>query len=280
MPGEALEDALGAAARIAADGMGVVFTRLGEHTESAAQADDVREHYVHVLAEIAARALSAQISVKLTQLGLEPHALSGDGPCADRLLALAWAAAQQGERVWIDMEDSSLTERTIAVFERVHHAGGRVGLCLQAYLRRTASDIERLRPLTPAVRLVKGAYREPPNVAFAHKRDVDRSYESLARRLLDMAADGAAECPVFGTHDVRLVRALLAHARARGLAPGDAEVHMLYGIRTAEQRRLASEGVPVRVLVSYGHAWFAWYMRRLAERPANVWFAVRGIGGG
>ncbi|HET7586417.1 MAG TPA: proline dehydrogenase family protein [Gemmatimonadaceae bacterium] len=280
MPGEELSDALDAGSALAQRGMGVVLTQLGEHTDSPTQADAVRDHYQSVLRDIAARGLPAAISVKLTQLGLVLGDPTSDDACVERVLALARPAPARGERVWIDMEESPLTERTLRVYERVHAAGGRVGLCLQAYLRRTAADLERLRPLRPAVRLVKGAYREPPDVAFPAKRDVDANYRTLGMRLIEMAARGEAEPPVFGTHDVALARALLAHASAQGLAPTACEIHMLYGIRGAEQARLAAEGVRVRVLVSYGRAWFAWYMRRLAERPANVWFAIRGVAGG
>ena len=149
-------------------------------------------------------------------------------------------------------------------------------MCLQAYLRRTPPDLESLWPLRPAIRLVKGAYNEPSAVAYPSKRDVDGSYLALAMELLERAARREAT-PVFGTHDRSIIAHIAARARARALAKGAYEIHMLYGIRPAEQRALAAAGMAVRVLISYGSAWFAWYMRRLAERPANLWFVVRNV---
>ena len=174
------------------------------------------------------------------------------------------------------MEDSRYTEVTLEAFSRVHASHAGVGLCLQAYLRRTGRDLDALLPLAPAIRLVKGAYAEPPDVAFPRKRDVDASYLALGERLLEHAARGAAR-PVFGTHDPRLIAQLRGRAAALEISKGAYEFHLLYGIRDAEQRRLAAEGETVRVLISYGTAWFAWYMRRLAERPANVWFVLKNL---
>jgi proline dehydrogenase len=151
-----------------------------------------------------------------------------------------------------------------------------LGLCLQAYLRRTGEDLERLLALAPAIRLVKGAYAEGPAIAFPRKRDTDASYLALAVRLLEQAARGRAR-PVFGTHDMRLIGQIREKAAALGVPPGGYEFHLLYGIRAADQRALATAGETLRVLISYGSAWFAWYMRRLAERPANVWFVLRNL---
>jgi proline dehydrogenase len=151
-----------------------------------------------------------------------------------------------------------------------------VGICLQAYLHRTAKDLDALLAISPAIRLVKGAYNEPPNVAFPKKSDVDENYRQLARRLLAEAARQRAK-PVFGTHDLPLVDFIRNAAVEQRVDPSSYEFHMLYGIRADEQRRLASMGAEVRVLISYGSAWFAWYMRRLAERPANVWFVLRNV---
>src|SRR6266704_3380910 len=178
--------------------------------------------------------------------------------------------------LWIDMEESRYVDATLELFQAVRAAHTGVGVCLQAYLRRTPADLEALLPLAPAIRLVKGAYNEPPDVALPKKRDVDAAYAVLAGRLLERAARGEARA-VLGTHDLRLIACLRERALGLGAAPGGGayEVHMLYGIRAAEQRALQSEGVPVRVLISYGTHWFPWYMRRLAERPANVWFVVR-----
>src|SRR6266566_4544269 len=272
MPGEDLPAALDAAAGLAQAGLGSVLTHLGEQVTSRDEADGVRDQYQRVLDEIRRRELPAEISVKLTHLGLEldPRA------CLQHLLALATRAADARSFLWIDMEESRYVDATLELYRAVRAAHAGVGVCLQAYLRRTPADLETLLPLAPAIRLVKGAYNESPDVAFPKKRDVDAAYAVLAGRLLERAAQGEARA-VFGTHDVGLIARLRERALAVGAAPGAYEVHMLYGIRAAEQRALQSEGVPVRVLISYGTHWFPWYMRRLAERPANVWFVVRNL---
>lgn len=177
--------------------------------------------------------------------------------------------------LWIDMEGSSYTEGTIAFYERLKAVHPNIGLAIQAYLRRTAADIQRLLPLDPAFRLVKGAYAEPEAIAFPAKNDVDTNFVALAVAMLEAKRDGRNVRVGLGTHDVRLIEQIAEHARAMGLGIADIEVQMLYGIREDEQRRLAREGYPVRDLIAYGEAWYPWYMRRLAERPANVVFALR-----
>jgi proline dehydrogenase len=272
MPGETLDDALGAAAGLAKEGIGTVLTNLGERVTSDGEAAGVREHYLATLDAVRARSLPAQISVKLTHLGLD---LDRDA-CARSVTALAARAAQTGSFVWIDMEESNYVDATLDVFRQARAAHANVGVCLQAYLRRTPADLDALLPLAPAIRLVKGAYREPPEVAFPRKRDTDVAYARLAQRLLEHAGSRGA-LPVFGTHDMRLLADLRQRARAVGVERRAYEFHMLYGIKAADQRALAAAGVVVRVLISYGANWFPWYMRRLAERPANVWFVVRNI---
>ena len=274
MPGEDVSDALDAAQRFAAGNIGTVFTQLGERVSRPEEADGVRDHYLWLLDEIAARRLPAEISVKLTHLGLDLDRES----CLGRLRSLAARAAQRGGFVWIDIEESHYVDGTLDVFRRARAGSDRVGLCLQAYLHRTPADIDALAPLAPAIRLVKGAYREPPAIAFARKADTDDAYLRLGGRLLELAAAGRARV-VFGTHDQRMIDAVRARASALGVPADRWEVHMLYGIRADAQRRLAADGVRVRVLISYGTHWFPWYMRRLAERPANVWFVVRNLFG-
>ncbi len=272
MPGEEFSDAVAAARRFAPLGIGTVFTKLGENITTLAEAEAVRDHYLEVLGRIADEALPSQVSVKLTQLGLDVD----PAWCGRAVGALAERAAASGGILWIDMEDSHYTDATLDMFRRVRAATPGVGVCLQAYLRRTPADLESLLPLRPAIRLVKGAYAEPPAVAFPRKQDVDAAYFALATRLLEQAARGAAR-PVFGTHDMRLVARIGARARELGVPRGTSEYHLLYGIRESDQRALATAGETVRVLISYGSAWFAWYMRRLAERPANVWFVVKNL---
>jgi proline dehydrogenase len=192
------------------------------------------------------------------------------------VLKLAARADQARSFLWIDMEESRYADATLEVYARAKGEWPNVGVCLQAYLHRTAKDLEKLLPLAPAIRLVKGAYNEPAEIAFSKKSDVDENYRQLANRLLAEASRQRAR-PVFGTHDIGIVESIRKAAVGQRVDATAYEFHMLYGIRAAEQRSLASMGARVRVLISYGSAWFAWYMRRLAERPANVWFVLRNL---
>ena len=270
LPGEHVGAALDTAAALARDGIGSVLTQLGEQVTNRDEAAGVRDQYLRLFDEIRSRDLPAEISVKLTHLGLDVNPKA----CLQDLLALAARAAAAKSFLWIDMEESRYVDATLELYRAVRVARPDVGVCLQAYLRRTPADLEGLLPLAPAIRVVKGAYNEPPDVAFPKKRDVDAAYAVLAGRLLERAAAGAARV-VLGTHDLDLIERLRARALALGVTGGGYEVHMLYGIRAAAQRALAQQGVAVRVLISYGTHWFPWYMRRLAERPANVWFVMR-----
>ena len=270
LPGEHVGAAVDTAAALARDGIGSVLTQLGEQVTNRDEAAGVRDQYLRLFDEIRSRDLPAEISVKLTHLGLDVNPKA----CLQDLLALAARAAAAKSFLWIDMEESRYVDATLELYRAVRVARPDVGVCLQAYLRRTPADLEGLLPLAPAIRVVKGAYNEPPDVAFPKKRDVDAAYAVLAGRLLERAAAGAARV-VLGTHDLDLIERLRARALALGVTGGGYEVHMLYGIRAAAQRALAQQGVPVRVLISYGTHWFPWYMRRLAERPANVWFVMR-----
>jgi len=272
MPGEEVTDALAAAQTLGQSGLGTVLTQLGENLTTLDEADRVREHYLGVFDQIRGKGSSIHVSVKPTQLGLD---LSPDA-CAAHLQVLATKAETTGSFLWLDMEDSTYVDRTLDLFRRLRRDHPRVGLCLQSYLHRTPTDLETLLPLAPAIRLVKGAYAEPPQVAFPAKGDTDRAYYELGSRLLAAAAGGGAY-PVFGSHDLPLVGRMIARARELGVKDGAYEIHMLYGIRSAEQQALAAEGRVVRTLISYGRSWFPWYMRRLAERPANVWFVLRSL---
>ena len=272
MPGETLESALDAAAAFAKHDIGSVLTELGEQVTTRAEAEAVRDHYGGVLDRIRRRNLPAHVSVKLTHLGLDADREA----CVRDVLTLAEGAEQARSFLWIDMEESRYVDATLDVYRRVKGEWANVGVCLQAYLRRTAADLEGLLPLSPAIRLVKGAYNEPGGVAYPRKRDVDAHYFGLAIRLLTEAARQRVK-PVFGTHDLKLIAGIREAAAAQRVDPGAYEFHLLYGIRAAEQRALAADGARVRVLISYGSAWFAWYMRRLAERPANVWFVLRNL---
>jgi len=274
MPGETAQEALAAAETFRPAGIGVLLTELGENLVDLAAAEAVTAHYHGLLDEIASRSLDGQISVKLTQLGLD---LDADATFANAS-SLAEHAARLGGICWIDMEGSAYTERTVAMYERLKAQGARVGICLQAYLRRTPSDLHRLLPLDPAIRLVKGAYDEPASTAFRSRAEVNAAYQSLAVSMLPAAAAGKLRLGL-GTHDVALVEHIAEFARSAGQPITSFEVQMLYGIRSREQLRLAGEGYHVRALISYGDAWYAWYLRRLAERPANVAFALRQLFG-
>jgi proline dehydrogenase len=271
MPGESVDDALNASEKFLAAGMGVIFTRLGETLANDADADAVAEHYADLVDTIAARNADGELSVKPTQLGLD---FGMDG-CLENMAMLAGRASPR--TLWIDMEGSAYTDQTLELYEKLKAHHPNVGLCLQAYLKRTYSDFERLVPLGPRIRLVKGAYAEPEEIAWQQRKQVDANYLALCVSMLDAKRSGADVFVGLGTHDVKLIEQVAEHADKIGLAKSDFDVEMLYGIRADQQRRLAKAGYKVRVLIAYGEAWYPWYMRRLAERPANVVFAMRQI---
>ena len=285
MPGEDLESALAATVELNRAGLGTVLTLLGENVSAEADTAAIVDHYLAVIEAIHTRALDAEVSVKLTHLGLDLDPTLAEA----NLVRIVTRAAERGQDVAVDMEGSAYTQRTLDLYRRVRAAHQNVGLCLQAYLRRTAADLETLAPLRPMIRLVKGAYAEPPAIAFVSKAEVDAEFTSLAQRLMRTAVSppgppggspgGSTGTPrvVLGTHDRRLIGKLTTWASAEGIPSAGYEFHLLYGIGRDEQRRLRAAGHRVRVLISYGAAWFPWYMRRLAERPANVWFVVRSL---
>lgn len=272
MPGEHAEDALAAAAQITATGRGVVFTQLGESITRAEAAEKVRDHYLWLFDRIAERRLLAHVSVKPTQLGLDLSMAQ----CERHLLDLAAKAEQARSTLWLDMENSPYVDRTLDLYGAIHEKHPATGVALQAYLRRTPEDLSKLMPSKPIIRLVKGAYDEPTRVAFEKKSDTDRAYYDLASEMLN--ATRTAGCtPIFGTHDSALVSRIAQRAASLGVARNAYEIHMLYGIRDPIQRALTDDGYTVKTLISYGSAWYRWYMRRLAERPANVLFVVRSL---
>jgi proline dehydrogenase len=272
MPGETLDAALEAARTLQQKSIGTVFTHLGENVADRAEARRVAEHYLEVLARVHEVKLPAEVSVKLTQLGLD---LSRDF-CFENFERII--QHENGNSiVWVDMEASNYIDITLELYRRALKNFPNVGICLQAYLYRTKKDLADLLPLKPSIRLVKGAYKEPASIAFPKKSDVDENYFTLAAEML--RAKMAGQCPraAFGTHDVPLIRRLSDYVRAQGLPASDLEVQMLYGIQRAEQERLAREGSRSIVLVAYGNYWYPWFVRRLAERPANLWFMVRNV---
>lgn len=272
MPGETAEDALSAAQQLQAQGIATVFTELGENITDTSEAARVTEHYIALLDQIRARGLPSEVSVKLTQLGIDVSSAQ----CYSNLKRIIQHAGERST-VWIDMEASSYVDITLELYRRARTAFPNVGVCLQAYLHRTAQDIAALMPLSPAIRLVKGAYKESPNVAYARKEEVDESYFALTRRLLGEPARRAGVRTAIATHDCNLIRRITAFADAAGIARDQYEFQMLYGIQRAELNRLVQEGYRARILIAYGTYWFPWFVRRLAERPANVWFVVRNL---
>lgn len=272
MPGERLEDALGAAEALRRRKIAAVLTHLGENVADQAEAQQVAEHYVEVLKRIQAQGLEAEISVKLTQLGLD----LSEELCFEHVQTII--AHERAERtVWIDMEASNYVEATLRIYRRALGIFPNVGICLQAYLYRTEKDVEDLLGMRPAVRLVKGAYREGAEIAFPKKADVDANYFELAKKLLAAQAEGRCFRAAFATHDVALIGRIAEFAAQRGITRSSVEVQMLYGIQRAEQERLAREGYRSGVLVAYGSYWYPWFVRRLAERPANLWFMLRNV---
>jgi proline dehydrogenase len=270
MPGETAEDALAAARILQCQGLGIVFSHLGENITDANEARQVTEHYRSLLDRIRQWQLPGEISVKLTHLGLD---LSPE-LCSENLATLI-AQAGADRVVWIDMEASNYVDATLELYRRARLAYPNVGVCLQAYLYRTAQDLASLIPLGAAIRLVKGAYLEPPDRAFPRKRDVDENFFALAQQLLGERARRAGVRAAMATHDCELIRRINEFAAAEGISRESYEFQMLYGIQRAEQQRLAREGYRSIVLICYGPHWFPWFMRRLAERPANVLFVFR-----
>jgi proline dehydrogenase len=272
MPGETIEDALAAAQTLHNKQIDTIFTHLGENVQDRSEAEQVARHYLEVLERIHESNLSTAISVKLTQLGLD---LSREF-CFDNLKLIAEREHPE-TTVWIDMESSEYTDATLELYRRILQSHPNVGICLQAYLFRTQKDLEALLPLRPSIRLVKGAYNEPPSVAFPLKSDVDNNYFFLAQSMLRAKARQLCRIAAFGTHDVPLIHRITDFALQEGLSKNDVEVQMLFGIQRPEQERLAKDGFRSVVLVAYGEFWFAWFVRRLAERPANLWFMLRNV---
>lgn len=279
LPGERAEDALAAAEILRRMEIESMLSRLGENVTQASEAEAVAEHYVDVLGKMRARGLPGSLSVKLTQLGLD----LGDEICWKNLQTILEAAGSGASAssgtIWIDMESSVYVDRTLEMYRRAREKCANVGVCLQAYLRRTPADLEALLPLGPAIRLVKGAYRESADVAFPAKSDVDAAYFELAKRMMAKDAIAAGAMAGIATHDTAMIARICEFAAGAGVPREQIEFEMLYGIQRGEQERLARAGHRVSVLISYGTAWFAWYMRRLAERPANVWFVVKNLAG-
>ena len=268
--GETVDDAVAALKLLNAAGISASLDLLGEAVSGAAEARAARDVYLQTLDRIHGARADGHVSVKLTQMGLD----SDEGLCVDNVRAIAARARQYDSFVRIDMEGSAYTETTLRLFtERFHpEFGNAVGVVLQSYLRRTERDVADMIARGARVRLCKGAYKEPPEVAFPAKRDVDASYVRCMEQLLERGT-----YPGIATHDVRIIAHAKAFARRRGIAPGRFEFQMLYGVRRDLQHALRRDGWNVRVYVPFGEQWYPYLMRRLAERPANIAFLLGNI---
>ena len=264
--GEELDEAISAARVCNDQGMLVSLDYLGENVSTAADAHRARDAYLEVFDRIAAEKLNANVSCKLTQLGLD----FSPEFCEGQVLSIVERASSFDNFLRVDMEGSAYTERTIDVVKRVRLRSPAIGTVIQAYLYRSEQDIQDLLLLGCRIRLCKGAYKEPPQVAFPRKEDVDANYLKLARLLL---------CSGFyhgiATHDPRMIGATIRIAAESKVSKDDFEFQMLYGVRTDLQRRLVGDGYRLRIYIPYGRDWFPYFMRRLAERPANLGFFVR-----
>ena len=273
MPGERIEDAIEAAKGLKPAGVHTILTRLGENIAHIGEAEEVCEHYLQVIDLIAAAGIDSQISVKPTQLGYDQD----PEVCVRYCLRLIERCEQTKTFFWLDMESSPYVDGTIALFKRLRDRTPNIGIAIQAYLFRTEKDIDELVALGSAIRMVKGAYLEPPDVAYPDKADVDQNYFKLCARLLQEDAFKPGALLHIATHDVGLQERLLKVIAERKVSPDRYEFAMLFGIQPARQKELAASGARIRCLISYGEFWFPWYMRRLAERPANVWFVVKNM---
>ncbi|HXF95363.1 MAG TPA: proline dehydrogenase family protein [Gemmatimonadales bacterium] len=263
--GETLEDGLTAVRALNAAGISATLDLLGESVREAALARAARDLYLRLLDRLRETGLDSNVSIKLTQMGLDID----EAWCVENLRTVLERARRYGSFVRIDMEQSAYTDRTLRLFtERLYpEFGDAVGVVLQSALRRTARDLENLIALGARVRLCKGAYREPPEIAFPRKRDVDAAYVAAMERLLERG-----NYPALATHDERIIRHAQAFARRHGIGAERFEFQMLYGVRRDLQAQLRREGWRVRVYVPFGAQWYPYLMRRLAERPANVAF--------
>lgn len=271
MPGETIAELMPAVERLQREGTPVVITYLGENVARDADADDTVAEYRRLLEALRPLGAKAHVSVKLTQFGWDLD----QSRALDRVRIVSDLAGVNGTVLAIDIESSPYVESTIAAYETLAAGNRHVALCLQAYLHRTPADVQRLLPMRPWIRLVKGAYREPAAVALQTRAQVDARYRELANTLLGAATHGARA--VFGTHDMPLIGRIRANARALGISDTAYEIQMLYGIQDAGRRQLASEGIRTRVLISYGRAWYPWFMRRLAEKPSNLVMVSRNL---
>jgi proline dehydrogenase len=266
--GEELDDALKVIRRLNAEGFMVTLDLLGESVQQAGEAEAACQAYLHLLDRLAVEGLNSHVSVKLTQLGLGIE----EGLACRHLNSICERAARHHNFVRVDMEGSAFTEATLSVFRAVNAPRDVAGIAIQSYLYRSEKDVEELLKCGARIRLVKGAYDEPRQIAYQRKRDVDRNFLRLMEMMLSSGIYHA-----IATHDERLVTAAQRYARLRHIPPERYEFQLLYGIRRDLQRDLLRQGERVRLYVPCGRQWYAYFMRRLAERPANLFFLLRNL---
>lgn len=268
--GTTLDHAVGAVRTLNGTGATATLDVLGESVDDRASADRAAAAYVEAIERIAAERLDANVSIKLTQMGLD----LGVDDCLSVLAPVAAAGARHGIFIRIDMESSAYTDRTLEVVQRLRADGCDVGPVIQAYLHRSPADVERLAAERVRTRVCKGAYAEPPEVAIQDRAAIGDAFVALASRLLEADA-----YPGVATHDPEVIDRVSDFARRRGIGKERFEFQMLYGVRRDLQRRLLADGHRLRVYVPYGTEWYPYFMRRLAERPANLLFVVRSVVG-
>jgi len=279
--GNSIQDAVLVVRELNARGMNVTLDHLGESTTTHAETLRAADEILELLDQIELAGLRANVSIKLTQIGLDLD----EQLCCQNLEQILTRAGQYGNFVRIDMEDTPYTDKTIHLYQQMRHKDHmQTGLVIQSYLLRSGKDILNLLAEGTRIRLVKGAYKEPPELAFPKKADVDSNFDLLAKRLVDsslalgssgLSTDGRIPpITALGTHDPKRIQLAKEYATRVGLPRQELEFQMLYGIRRDLQSQCITEGYPVRIYVPYGTHWYPYFMRRLAERPANVWFFV------
>ncbi|MDP3186453.1 MAG: proline dehydrogenase family protein [Anaerolineales bacterium] len=279
--GEKIEDAIRAVRELNARGINATLDHLGEHTSTPDEAKQATQDILEVIHQISCCEVRSNVSIKLTQIGL---ALD-ERLCAENLERIVEAARQNSNYVRIDMEDTPYTDKTIRLYRQMRQKGyNNVGMVVQSYLYRTEADTRAMLAEDTRFRLVKGAYKEPPELAYPKKADVDANFDLLTKITIDAAlaadsptisADGRIPpIPALGTHDAKRIQFAKKYAEKVGLPKNALEIQMLYGIRRDLQDQCAQEGYPLRIYVPYGTHWYPYFMRRLAERPANVWFFI------
>jgi proline dehydrogenase len=266
--GSSIEREVAVCQKLNTDGYLATLDHLGESVHSLEEAQQSREAYLAALDQIAKLKLEATVSIKLTQLGLD----FSEQDCRANVECLVTRAKSMGRMVEVDMEESAYVDRTLALVSDLHARYGSVRAVMQAYLYRTESDIQHLCQQSIPIRLCKGAYRESSDVAFPRKKDVDANY---VRLMLELFEHGAY--PAIATHDENILDRAMSYIRERKIAADRFEFQMLYGVRRDLQRRLVAAGYRLRLYVPYGNAWYPYFMRRLAERPANVVFLARNL---